>query len=299
MKNINNTINKFPANTEEYFESKPEGLTNHQWLFDPTNPYYFCFWVSVLINKIHILSLMRGWTFFKLVNLPARLPKSISKCIDTLSITLNRLVTIGVLEMRVIKKNKQYRVNWAFLRTANIATVNKSTFDMVPTMIRTIFDENIVESPFDTINYEDEILPSKEECNINNMVVDHQGDDLNLSDPILSESDKENDQPSSNLIKLDAVEIEIKQKFETITGKTLNLKKNRKPLAELAQMAKEAKDIVLLAFSNVANYINETGNKVYNLAYVLTTAKNLMKPNPITAFDRHRGRQGRRTGDRN
>lgn len=273
MQNTNNTFNNFPANSEEYFDNKVDGMSNHQWLFDPTNPYYFPFWVSVLINKIHILSLMKGWTFFKLRNLPARLPQSITKCIDTLSITLNRLVVIDVLDMRVIKKNKQYKVNWAFLHSINIPAVNYLNTNMAPTMIRTIFEENFPESPFDLINYEDEFFPSIEEPNNSNRSLSHQVDDFHLSDPIILESDK-----IEPLITLDPIEIEIKQEFEAITGKTLNLKKNRKPLTELKEIAKQAKDIVLLAFRNVASHIAEKGTKVYNLGYVLTAAKNLMQP---------------------
>lgn len=273
MQNTNNTFNNFPANSEEYFDNKVDGMSNHQWLFDPTNPHYFPFWVSVLINKIHILSLMKGWTFFKLRNLPALLPKSITKCIDTLSTTLNRLVVIDVLDMRVIKKNKQYKVNWAFLHSINIPAVNYLNTNVAPTMIRTIFEENFPESPFDLINYEDEFFPSIEEPNNSNRSLSHQADDFHLSDPIILESDK-----IEPLITLDPLEVEIKQEFEAITGKTLNLKKNRKPLTELKEIAKQAKDIVLLAFRSVANHIAETGTKVYNLGYVLTTAKNLMQP---------------------
>lgn len=282
MQNTNNTFNNFPANSEEYFSYKQTPITNQQWLFDTTNPYYFAFWVSVLINIIHKLSLLRGWTFFKLVNLPARLPKSIRKCVDTLSITLNRLVAINALEMRVIKKNKQYRVNWAFLRSTNIPTVNNPTLNVAPTMIRTIFNENIPESPFDTIFYEDEFFPISEDGSNSNRSLSHENDDLLISDSSILElkSDKiEDQQPPSELIKLDPLEVEIKQEFEKITGNTLNLKKNRKPLAELKEIATQAKDIVMLAFRNVANHIAETGTKVYNLGYVLTAAKNLMQPN--------------------
>src|SRR5262249_39657159 len=71
---------------------------------------------------------------------------------------------------------------------------------------------------------------------------------------------------------------EIKQEFEAITGKPLNLKSNLKPLTQLKEIAQQTKDIVVLAFRNVANHIAETGTKVYNLGYVLTAAKNLMRP---------------------
>jgi hypothetical protein len=144
-------------------------------------------------------------------------------------------------------------------------------------MIRTIFDENITENPFDTIIYEDEIFPISEDWYINNISYNHVDD---LSDPKIAESDKKEDQPQppSDLIELEPLEVEIKKEFEAITGKPMNLKKNLKPLTELKELAKEAKDIVFLAFRNVANHIAETGAKVYNLAYVLTAAKNLMCP---------------------
>lgn len=269
MQNTNNTFNNFPANSEEYFDNKVDGMSNHQWLFDPTNPHYFPFWVSFLINRIHNLSLLKKFTFCFLETLATMMGKSSRTLRDVLS----RLVAIGVLELRVIKKNKQYKVNWDFLRSRKILTVNNLNQTETSGITSAIFDENIPESPFDLIDYGDEISATLRDCNNHEISLSHQVDDFHLSDSMFLESDK-----IEPLITLEPIEIEIKQEFEAITGKTLNLKKNRKPLTELKEIAKQAKDIVLLAFRSVANHIAETGTKVYNLGYVLTAARNLMHP---------------------
>jgi hypothetical protein len=193
---------------------------------------------------------------------------------------LKNLVAIGVLQVRVIKKNKQYKVNWELLRSRQVSVVNNPNQTGTSGITSAIFDENIPESPFDLIDYEDENSATIRDWYNHEISLDHVKNDFDLSDSGILESDKKEDQPQppSDLIELDPLEVEIKQEFEKITGKPLNLKKNRKPLAELKEIATQAKDIVMLAFRNIANHIAETGTKVYNLGYVLTTVKNLMQP---------------------
>lgn len=285
MKNTENTEKNYPTKFEQYFINKPTKMSLYEYFFSIINPGRFPYWVIGFIYLVINLSKLDGWTIAFIGTLAGMMGKSGR----TIQRTIRALVEIELLEERIDGNHRRYRVNQInfdklrgkYKGTNIIEDFNNEriTQDYYTENERVTPDvtPEFPTSHFELIDYEAKKASTVRDCNINNMVVNHQEDDLNLSDSIFNESDKENDQLPQNLIKLDAVEVEIKQKFETITGKPLDLKKNRKPLKELAKMAKEAKDIVLLAFSNVANYISETGNKVYNLAYVLTTAKNLIK----------------------
>lgn len=281
MQNTNNTLNNFPTSFEQYFANKPEGMSFYQYFFSIINPNKFQYWVIALIYLIIRLCNLDEWTIARI----GKIAWMIGKSKRTVQRTLRSLVAIGLVEERIEGNLRRYRIN----QTNFDILLGKYRGDNI---IKDFYDEQITqdyyiekisvtpdvtpefpESPFDLIDYDANFEPTLRDCNNSNRSLSHQADDFHLSDSIVLESDK-----IEPLITLDPIEIEIKQEFEAITGKTLNLKKNRKPLTELKEIAKQAKDIVLLAFRNVANHIAEKGTKVYNLGYVLTAAKNLMQP---------------------
>lgn len=278
MKNINNTFNNYPTSFEQYFDNKPAGMSYFEYFFSIINPYKFERWVIRLIYLIIRLCNLDEWTIARVGTIAFMVGKSKR----TVQRTLRPLVAMGLVQERIEGNNRRYKINqknWDLL-------LGKYQGD---NPIQDFYDETITQdycvfsdvtpdvtpefpaSHFNLIDYEVKNEPTLRDCNNSYRSYDHQADDL--SDPKKRESDK-----TQELFLLDPIEIEIKQEFEAITGKPLNLKKNRKPLAKLREMAEKAKDVVMLAFSNVANHCAETGTKVYNLAYVLTAAKNLIHP---------------------
>lgn len=265
------TTNDFSLTFTEYFASKPNNLSNFSWLFDRTNPNYFSYWVSDLINKIHSLSILRGFSFCT----QKVLALMIGKSTRTLSDILSTLVDIKVLDVQIIKKNKQYKVNWGFLRSG-ITTVHQTNNIETSAITSSIFEQNFSENPFESIDCSYENFATIREDLIDTRSYNHQVvEDLPISDS-KTEVREEKSLPS-NLVKLDPVEIEIKQNFEAITGNKLNLAKNSKPLAELKKLALEAKSVVVEAFRQIASFTAETNQQIYSLGYVVATAKNLLK----------------------
>jgi DNA-binding transcriptional ArsR family regulator len=281
MQNTNNTLNNFPKSFALYFANKPEGMSFYQYFFSIINPHRFPYWVIKTLYLIIRLCKLENWTIARI----GKIAWMVGKSKRTVQRTLRSLVAIGLVEEMIVGNHRRYRVN-------------QTNFDILlgkykgNNIIKDFYDEQITqdyytekmnvtpdvtpefpESPFDIIDYEVNFEPTLRDCNNHEISLSHQKDDLAISDPVTLESDK-----IEPLITLDPIEIEIKQEFEAITGKTLNLKKNRKPLTELKEIAKQTKDIVVLAFKNVANHIAEKGTQVYNLGYVLTAAKNLMHP---------------------
>lgn len=296
-----NNLNTFPSNFAEYVANKPASVSNYAWLFDRTNPFYFPYWVSVLINLIHRLSILRSFTFFT----QKALALMANKSDRTLRDVLQRLVDIEVLQVRVIKKNKQYKVNWGLLRS-NLTPNNNNSGSNTETSAITsaILEENFVINLLDLIDYSNDFEPTIRDCNSNYIDLNHQHSDdfstdnllsvnlqtenLPLSDPIaevqnirVEEKEITANVASPNndhLTKLDLIELEIKTRFEDLTGKTLNLKKNRKPLSELKKMFVEVREVVILAFKNAKDYVAQTNNRIYSLSYIVTVARNLLNP---------------------
>lgn len=296
--NMPNTNNTFPTNSNEYFNNKLDNLSNYQWLFDKTNPFYFPYWVSVLINLIHRLSLLKRFTFFTQKALAVMAKKSDR----TLRVILQRLVDIEVLQVRVIKKNKQYKVNWGLLHYSNDSTVNnKGNNTETSAITSAIYEEDFPTSHFDTIASSKKNPPTPEDgysyiVDLNHLAIEsttkeniHIDDSLKINQPILEavtpEVEKEEKATvkvvtttNSNLpTKLDPIEVEIKEEFESITGTKLNIKRDYKALKELKELAAKAKDIVKEAFQNVKQHLSETGRKIYSLSYILVTAKNILR----------------------
>lgn len=290
---LNNTLNNFPTSFEQYNANKPAGMSNRDWFFSVINPYSFPQWVLQLIYCIIRLCKVDDWSFAFMDSIAFMRAKSKR----TIQRTLRKLVAIGLVEEKIEGNLRRYRMNktnWDILQgkyagnniiqdfyNENITQdyYNDTTYDVTPDVT-----PSFSASSFESENYDTNDAPTLRDHINSSISLNHQKPQIDLSDPEILESDKKKDQilpPNdrpSDLIELDPIELEIKQEFEALTGKPLNIKKNRKPLTELKEIAQQAKDIVVLAFRNVAEHIAETGSKIYNLTYIVATAKNLMHP---------------------
>jgi len=298
----NNALKNYPKSFAEYNALKPAILTPYEWLTHPTNEHKFPTRIYKLIRKIDSLAKKHGHSYAHLDTIAFYL--KISR--RTLQRDLRKLTTIEVLEEKIEGNDRRYKVNWNLLGNNNTHKTLKNK-----TSQKNTYSKN-TDIPRDTpayfVNTDKQIIyPQNGDTPVN--ILNHHGGISTITivvireektpttndiDDTLSDSNKEEDKKEqkgekdstvkadatnnlNDLTKLDPIEEEIKKEFETTTNLKLNLKRDSQALKQLKDLFTQAKDVVLEAFRNVADYLAQSKGKVYSLGYVLTTAKNLLR----------------------
>lgn len=102
-------MNNFPSSAAEFWDQKPNDVTNFSWLFHPLNPHKFNTWVAKLINRVKHYSKKIGnsFTFFFQRTVAAWL--GITE--QWLRTIIKRLEIIGVIVKQKVRGRCQYRIN--------------------------------------------------------------------------------------------------------------------------------------------------------------------------------------------
>lgn len=267
-----------------YYNQKPDSITFYNFLFDAnSNDKSFGSWVRTLIWILDKFSRKTGWTFFK----RDYLSKLIGKSTRTLSTVLQDLVDVGAINVKVVKGNKRYHVNYKFLSSYTIS--NNSVNNPIAHATSYGFSHQINITPVNAINY---ITPENPEYSIGETFIEHDHDYHALSSNIptdnflinknISENEvisdspttyKEVEEPPSNLITLNEIEATIKKDYENLSGRRINLSKE---ITTLKEIAKKPVEVIRLAFSNIKNYVSTKNIKLYSLSYLLRSTENLI-----------------------